>query len=163
VNQRLPFVLALIGCALPLRASAQAPVSAPLVLHLPSSARTAALGNAWVAGRDAEVIFYNPAQLVGARQEFAASVNRPGSAGTAASAASVYAAGKWSLTLGWGAQFVGFNVDPAAAYPYADVSGHQQGWRHLPHARAPALEAQGFCPERAVGGIPGEAGPALKS
>lgn len=78
-----------------------------------------ALGNAWVAGRDAEVIFYNPAQLIGARQDIAVSVLRPGKAGTAVSAASAYAGGKYSLTLGWGVQALGFNVDPSAAYPYS--------------------------------------------
>ena len=31
----------------------------------------------------------------------------------------MYAAGKWSLTLGWGAQLLGFDVDAAAPYPYA--------------------------------------------
>jgi hypothetical protein len=108
----------LLLCALPSGARAQAPATPPLVLHLPSSARTAALGNAWVAGRDAEVLFYNPAQLVGSRQELGVSLTRPGPAGTAVSAASAYAAGKWSLTLGWGVQALGFNVDPLAPYPY---------------------------------------------
>ena len=55
---------------------------------MPSSARTMALGNAWVAGRDAEVLFYNPAQLIGARPDIAVSVIRPGKAGTGVSAAS---------------------------------------------------------------------------
>jgi hypothetical protein len=100
-------------------AYAQAPPTAPLVLHLPSSARTAALGDAWVAGRDQDVIFYNPAQLIGTGRDFGVSVIRPGEAGTALSAASAYAAGRWSLTLGWGARVVGFNVDPLASYPYS--------------------------------------------
>ncbi len=108
-----------MACAPASTASAQAPASAPLVLHIPSSARTAALGNAWVAGRDAEVIFYNPAQLIGARQDFGLSITRAGRSGTAASIASVYTAGKMSLTVGWGAQLVGFNVDPLAPYPYS--------------------------------------------
>src|SRR4030095_5929153 len=114
------FVVALlIACAWPAMAYAQAPSTPPLVLHLPSSARTSALGNAWVAGRDAEVIFYNPAQLIGSRSEIAVSVQRPGSAGTSVSAASAYTGGRWSLTLGWGVHALGFNVDPAAAYPYS--------------------------------------------
>ena len=53
-----------------LPAFAQAPPTGPLVLHIPSSARTAALANAWVAGRDQDVIFHNPAQLIGARSGF---------------------------------------------------------------------------------------------
>ncbi len=118
MHRRSFAILAVLTCALPWRASAQAPATAPLVLRIPSSARTAALGDAWVAGRDQEVIFYNPAQLIGTGRDFAVSVIRPGEAGTAVSAASAYAAGKWSLTLGWGARIVGFNVDPAAPYPY---------------------------------------------
>jgi len=109
----------LMTSAWPAMAYAQAPSTPPLVLHLPSSARTAALGNAWVAGRDAEVLFYNPAQLIGSRQEIAVSVRRPGTAGTSVSAASAYAAGRWSLTLGWGVHALGFNVDPSAPYPYS--------------------------------------------
>ena len=121
VASKLHIVVSLIAltCALPWRAYAQAPPTPPLILHLPSSARTAALGNAWVAGRDQDVIFYNPAQLIGTGRDFAVSVSRPGAAGTAVSAASAYAAGKYSLTLGWGAQMVGFNADPLAPYPYA--------------------------------------------
>jgi hypothetical protein len=106
-------------CALPSPAGAQAPATPPLVLLLPSSARTASLGNAWVAGRDAEVIFYNPAQLIGARQEFGLSIARPGEAGTMVSIASTYAAGRMSLTLGWGVQVAGFAVDAMVPYPYA--------------------------------------------
>ena len=125
-------IVTAVSSVLPSLAFAQAPVTAPLVIHLPSSARTAALGNAWVAGRDAEVIFYNPAQLIGARQEFGVSISRPGPAGTAISAASTFAAGRMSLTLGWGVQAIGFSVDPLAPYPYAtdalltrgDADGH---------------------------------------
>ena len=98
---------------------AQAPPTGPLVLHVPATARTAALGNAWVAGRDQEVIFHNPAQLIGARPEFALSIMRLGPASTMLSTGSVYAAGKWSLTFGWGVQMLGFNADAATAYPYS--------------------------------------------
>ena len=116
---RQSFSLVLLLFAVPTLAHAQAPATPPLVLHLPSSARTAALGNAWVAGRDAEVLFYNPAQLIGSRSEMAVSVSRPGKAGTSISAGSAYAGGKWSLTLGWGVHALGFNVDPTAPYPYS--------------------------------------------
>ena len=94
---------------------------------MPSSARTSALGNAWVAGRDAEVVFYNPAQLIGSRSEIAVSVQRPGPAGASVSAASAYAAGRWSLTLGWGVHALGFNVDPAAPYPYSSDVLYSRG------------------------------------
>jgi hypothetical protein len=114
----------------PTSAWAQAPPTGPLVLHLPTSARTAALGNAWVAGRDLDVIFHNPAQIVGTRSTIDLSVARLGPASTMLSAGSIYAAGKWSLTLGWGAQVVGFNAD-GARYPFSpDVtlaSGSRSG------------------------------------
>ena len=144
--------LLVVLCAVPAVALAQdsskeAPSTPPLVLHIPSSARTAALGNAWVAGRDAEVLFYNPAQLIGARQEIAVSAIRPGKAGTAVSAASAYSGGKYSLTLGWGVQALGFNVDPAAAYPYSpDVlltRGNAQG-QSLLLAFGGAINYKGF-------------------
>src|SRR5262245_9695892 len=38
-----------------------------LVLRLPASVRMLGMGNAAVAGRDDDVLFYNPAQLVAAR------------------------------------------------------------------------------------------------
>jgi hypothetical protein len=105
-------------CAVAAPAFAQAPPIPPLILHLPASARTAALGNAWVAGRDQDVVFYNPAQIINAARNFGVTIDRPGPAGTALSAASSYAAGKYSLTLGWGARLLNFGVDPAAPYPY---------------------------------------------
>ena len=112
-------VVFVVSAATAPRAFAQAPVTGPLILHVPASARTAALGNAWVAGRDADVIFHNPAQLIGQRQGFDLSVTRLGPASTMASIGSVFAAGKWSLTFGWGAQIVGFNADAAVSHPYS--------------------------------------------
>ncbi len=100
-------------------AFAQAPPTGPLVLHVPVSARTAALANAWVAGRDQEVVFHNPAQLIGARPGFDLSLSRLGSASQMLSVGSVHAAGKWSLTFGWGAQVLGMNADAATSYPYS--------------------------------------------
>jgi hypothetical protein len=110
--------LLLLACAA--TASAQdrtpAPLPGPVVLQLPPSARTAALGGAWVAGRDPDVIFYNPAQLVGnARAGIDLSLTRYGPASTLTSLASTYAGGKWSLTLGWGVQLV--EIDRESAYP----------------------------------------------
>lgn len=111
-------VLALVGLA-HVPAFAQAPPTGPLVLHVPVSARTAALANAWVAGRDQEVVFHNPAQLIGARPGFDLSLSRMGPASQMLSVGSVFAAGKWSLTFGWGAQVLGFNADAATSYPYS--------------------------------------------
>jgi len=116
-------------------AHAQAPPAAPLVLGQPTSPRTAALGNAWVAGRDHEVVFYNPAQLIGARAELDVSVARIGSDSTMATFGSAYAAGKWSLTLGWGVQVLRFSADAVTPNPYApDVllsSGPVDGFSSL--------------------------------
>jgi hypothetical protein len=99
-------------------AYAQAPETGPLALRVPASTRATALGNAWVAGRDADVIFYNPAQLIGVRPEFNFSLGKHGGAGTTASLASVYAAGPWSMTFGWGVQFLDFTHNPFDPYPY---------------------------------------------
>jgi hypothetical protein len=57
--------VAVIGLALPAVAGAQKP-SSPVILSLPGGTRALALGNTGVAGRDDEVIFYNPAMLVSA-------------------------------------------------------------------------------------------------
>jgi hypothetical protein len=101
-------------------AFAQAPPTGPLVLHIPTSARTAALANAWVAGRDLDVIFHNPAQLIGARSSGVdLSLTRLGPASKMISMGSIYTGGRWSATFGWGAQLVGFNADGADAYPYS--------------------------------------------
>src|SRR5690242_15430365 len=48
---------------------------APLILLLPSGPRTLAVGNTGVGGRDDDVIFFNPAQLVIARG-FSGSIER---------------------------------------------------------------------------------------
>jgi hypothetical protein len=113
------FVLLAVTIAATPSAFAQAPLTGPLVLHVPVSARTAALGNAWVAGRDQEVVFHNPAQLIGARPGFDLSITRLGPASTMTSIGSVFTAGKWSLTFGWGAQLLGFNAAAATSYPYS--------------------------------------------
>lgn len=85
----------LVLCAcLPARSFAQAPPAGPLLLILPATPRTAALGNAWVAGRDQEVLFYNPAQLIGAHQGMDLSITRHGSKGTTLALGSVYSGGK---------------------------------------------------------------------
>lgn len=110
--------VAVLLAGLPSAALAQAPPVGPLLLIVPPTPRTAALGNAWVAGRDQDVLFFNPAQLIGARQGLDLSVTRYRCEGTVTSLGSVYAAGKWSLTLGWGVQFASYSVDSVAPYPY---------------------------------------------
>jgi len=114
----LPVLLVTAGLAWPIRAHAQAPASGPLLLLVPATPRTAALGNAWVAGRDQDVLFYNPAQLIGARQGLDVSITQHGGQGTTWGLGSVYAGGKWSLTLGWGAAFANYSPNAETLYPY---------------------------------------------
>lgn len=104
--------------AWPARAIAQAPPVGPLLLLVPTSPRTAALGNAWVAGRDPEVLFYNPAQIA-ARGGFDFSFTSHGGNGSTLGFGSAFAGGKWSLTLGWGVQLANFTTSPGVPYPYA--------------------------------------------
>lgn len=104
---------------LPASARAQAPPAGPILLQLPSSARPAALGNAWVTGTDRDAIFYNPAQIGRGSQAFDLSITRHGTGGTGATFGSAYTAGKWSLSLGWGVRFLDFSTSPSTSYPYA--------------------------------------------
>lgn len=115
---RLRLFFPVLAWALASRAGAQAPSAGPLVLLVPASTRATALGNAWVAGRDQDVLFYNPAQLIGARNDFAITLARYGSASSFASASSVFSSGPASLTLGWGVQAMEFNPNAADTYPY---------------------------------------------
>ena len=115
---RTRVALALIACLWPASAFAQAPASAPLVLAVPSSARVTALGGAWVAGRDQDVVFSNPAQLIGARSDFSLSLAHWGPGANGGSFASVYAGGKWSLTLGFGVKLLNFTTEPGRQAPF---------------------------------------------
>ena len=95
---------------------AQAPSSGPLILLLPAGARATAVGGAWVAGRDEDVVFYNPAQIA-ARTGFNLSLARYGSTATQGSMASGFAAGPWSLALGWGVRVAGLHAPADYVYP----------------------------------------------
>lgn len=99
-------VLALLAFAWPSMAGAQTVAPSPLVLGAPSSARATALGGAWVAARDQDVVFSNPAQIIGARSDFALSMAHVASGETGGAFASVYTGGKWSFTMGFGGQIV---------------------------------------------------------
>jgi hypothetical protein len=57
----------LLGLAISGPAAAQTTGYGPLALTLPSSARTLGMGDIGVVGRDDDVIFYNPAQLIVSR------------------------------------------------------------------------------------------------
>jgi hypothetical protein len=62
----------------------------PTVLQIPAGARALGVGDAFVAGRSAEVIFYNPAQMA-LQPGINASLQRFGSASTSGSLASIFA------------------------------------------------------------------------
>ena len=116
-----------LACLLPLSAFAQAPLTSPLVLTQPPSARVTALAGAWVAGRDQDVIFFNPAQLIGARTDFAVSIAGYSKGGHGVSMTSAYTAGKLSFTLGWGVQLLNlttpfFSVPPFSPDALFEVS-----------------------------------------
>ncbi len=100
---RIPF--AVIVSLLPAGVAAQT-TSVPLVLSTPASARVAALGNAWVAGRDQDVVFSNPAQLVGVKPDLGLSIAHLAPDRSMGALTSVYAAGKLSFTLGWGGKLL---------------------------------------------------------
>jgi hypothetical protein len=108
-----------VGAIAAAPAYAQAPATGPLVLHMPTSARTAALADAWVAGRDLDVIFRNPAQIIGTRSTLDLSLARLGPASRMVSSGAIYAAGPRSLTFGWGVQILGFSAPATASYPYS--------------------------------------------
>jgi hypothetical protein len=126
---------------------AQAPETGPLLLRLPSSARAAALGNAWVAGRDEDVVFHNPAQLVGLRPSFNVSLARFAPGASSVSFASAYAGGPWSLTVGWGVQALVYSARIDARYPFAPdeltVGGQVEGTGALATVGA-AIVLKGF-------------------
>jgi hypothetical protein len=86
-------------------ALAQHPPTAPLVLRLPGGSRAAGLGNAFTAGRGAEVLFSNPAQI-GVLRGTTASLARFGSAATLGTLSTVGPLGK--VAIGAGVQFLNY-------------------------------------------------------
>ena len=87
--------------------SAQEP--APLVLRIPASARAAALGDGFAAGRGSEMVFYHPAQI-GLTTGLSASLARYRSAATAASLATSSTLGP--VTIAAGVQWLDYGSDP---------------------------------------------------
>jgi hypothetical protein len=99
---------------------AEAQDAGPLALLLPASARTAALGNASVAGRDEYAVFQNPARL-NATSGFGLTLATYGSASRALAAASASTMGP--ITLGWALQVVDFSGPTTpSAYPLAPAT-----------------------------------------
>jgi len=123
-------VMLLIGSAAAL--PGQTPKSAPLVLQLPSGARILALGNAGVAGRDDDVLFYNPAQLALVRgSTISGQRYAPGNTAGAMSTVFAFAGGG----IGIGIQWLGFSTE-AASFPYSMTSLDSTGTRTASSAAA---------------------------
>jgi hypothetical protein len=113
--RRLAAFLA-IAASTPLAAQVNAPPAGPLALLLPASARPAALGNAWVAGRDEYSVFYNPAT---AGTTAWANATYGGYGSQAFSLSTVAGAVFGPTTMAWGAHYVNFSVPRSyATYPY---------------------------------------------
>ena len=88
-------------------AVAQSPTPPPLLL-IPGSTRAMGLGNAYVAGSGADVIFYNPAQ-VGESRNTVISTQRFGSRASLASLATNTAA--LGLSIGFAAQYIEYGAE----------------------------------------------------
>jgi hypothetical protein len=113
---RLPAALLLAFAA----RAASAQQAGPLALLLPTAARPAAMGNAWVAGRDEYAVFSNPAQL-NATNGFGITLSTYGGSGRGFAAASGATMGP--ITLGWGVHLVDFSAPRTeTAYPLAPAA-----------------------------------------
>jgi len=111
-------------------AQAQSAPLAPLALRLSGGTRASGLGQAFVAGRGAEVIFFNPAQL-GILRSSMISLQRFGSAATQGTFATVGPFGR--LAIGAGVQYLDYQspattshfirpADLAAGGPFNSMS-----------------------------------------
>src|SRR5436190_23500193 len=98
---RTPLLAAVMILAAAAPASAQS--GGPLALLLPVSARPAALGNAWVAGRDEYAVFSNPAT---AQATSFVSLALASYGGEGNSIATAGGASIGPTTFGWGVHFV---------------------------------------------------------
>ena len=105
----------------PATGGAQASGYGPVVLQLPASTRAIGFGNAYVAVREAEAVFYNPANAFG-RNLLAASVERYGDQAVAGAFAGAYAFGP--AGVGFGAQLLDYHVDQSG-YPELAPNGEQ--------------------------------------
>jgi hypothetical protein len=106
--------LALLGLAVSLQAEAQNVGYGPLALTLPASARTLGMGDVGVAGRDDDVIFYNPAQLMVARGT-SFSLTRLSETARGGTMSTVLRLGPGAI--GFGVNYLEYQVAPLT-YPY---------------------------------------------
>jgi len=119
MRARIAALAALVS--LPATGVAQARGYGPVVLQLPASTRAIGFGNAYVAVREAEAVFYNPANA-GGRNLLAASAERYGTEAVAGAFAGAYAFGR--AGVGIGAQLLDYHVT-AARYPELAPNGEQ--------------------------------------
>jgi hypothetical protein len=103
----------LLGVLLAGTAVAQPAEPAPLVLQLAGGTRALGVGNGFAAGRGAEVLFYNPAQMFVLRGT-TISLQRFGSASTLATLSTVGPFGK--VSLGAGAQYLDYHASPTESF-----------------------------------------------
>ena len=87
---------------------------APIILELPAGARTLALGNTGVAGRDDDVIFFNPAQVAVATGMSASGERFSENAGTGALSAVTRFNGSGGIAIGM--RMANYDL-PAGVYP----------------------------------------------
>jgi len=133
-----PAVL-VVALLAPAASRAQARGYGPMVLQLPASTRAIGFGNAYVAVREPEAVFYNPANS-GGRNVVAVSAERYGSEAVAGAFASSYSFGP--IGVGIGAQLVDYHV-AAAGYPDLAPNGAQLT-RGGPLAASSAVGALGL-------------------
>jgi hypothetical protein len=132
------FVLWVLG-AVP---TAAAQETAPLVLRIPASARAAAVGDGFAAGRGSDVLFYHPAQI-GLTTGLSASVARYGSAATAASVATSSTLGL--ITIGAGVQWLDYGSNPARfPTPPGDLTVSGETSQSLAATAAAAIRFRGL-------------------
>jgi hypothetical protein len=116
--------------------------TAPLVLRIPASARAAALGDAFAAGRGSDVLFYHPAQI-GLTTGLSVSVARYRSAATAASVATSSTLGV--ITIGAGVQWLDYGSSPSRfPTPPADLTTSGETSQSLAATAAAAIRFRGL-------------------
>ncbi|HKS05084.1 MAG TPA: hypothetical protein VJR92_02125 [Gemmatimonadaceae bacterium] len=104
-----------ILASLPLLLNAQAHESGPLLLLLPAGPRAAAFGNAWVVGRDENVVFSNPS-LINATTGFGISYSRYDNEGQVGTFAYGTTVGRF--TFGVGARTAVYSPSVGAGLPF---------------------------------------------
>jgi hypothetical protein len=102
----------------PATLAAQRGKYAPFLAELPGSPRAASLADAFVAVRDVESIFYNPAMLAGGRNALTASGGRYGTSASIGTMAATLPFGQNS-GVGFGIKLLDYETSASADYPIA--------------------------------------------